>query len=172
MTWGIAVYAALVATAALIWQVVSYRHSHRTSVTVDHSVQLLSFGGQARGAVVVTVRNRSEFTIRVTRYALRIRGNTWVYSAPPYPSGTELPGRISPHDSAIGLFEVADIYAEGPVVARVELSSDKPFYSKAKPLTWGKPDWTPPEPWVILKLKRRVRSQAQTFVAYVARRSG
>lgn len=126
---------------SLLWQIVSWRLSHRTAIDVQVNMGLLLL--PARGtqpAVLVTAINRSAHPVRITGVSIRVQDGTdrWLQTLAPLP-GDEIPGIVAPHDSGQAHLNADDLAANGidvtkPVVARVIDASGKPFLSKPKPL--------------------------------------
>ena len=94
----VAIYAALVATAGLLWQIYAWWHRRRSHVTVEARAGMLV--PQGLEIITISVRNRSEHTVRVTSIDLELQDGSGrhmpvIHQLP----GATLPGEIQPHDA-------------------------------------------------------------------------
>jgi len=94
----VAVYAALVATAGLAWQIVSWSREHGTRIRVEHSRGFMAASPTVSMAIV-TVYNRSN-------HAVEIQGIGWVLGDGSVPilakmAGATLPGPVAPHSQGM-----------------------------------------------------------------------
>jgi hypothetical protein len=125
----VAGYAAIVATAALGWQIISWILARRTRLDVQLGSQLLAHGSHFE-AVRITAVNHSDHAVCVTSAALRSQdgsGGTIVAPQPPLPNSS-IPGLVEPHDSVRMFMRLDPLVQEGydprrPVVAEVTTST-------------------------------------------------
>jgi hypothetical protein len=97
----VAIYAAVVSTIALGWQIQKERRARRPQVEVQVSYALLGYPNRDPAeAVEITARNRGDLPVRVNSAGFDLQdrsGNalaiTW------QPPGATLPGAIGPRDS-------------------------------------------------------------------------
>jgi hypothetical protein len=137
MTTALAIYAAVVATAGLIWQIYSWRHRRRTEVEVSVSLGEVHVPGlwQSAECVMVKAINRSEHPVRWTGAALasQTRRGEWLMPTA-FAEGTVLPAVIQPRDSHDVLWEanrlVKDLDFAKPVTAIAWLAAGEEFRSK------------------------------------------
>lgn len=121
-----AIYAAIVATLALAWQVVSWIREHRTSVRVRVRRVFLDTRQWARPAVEVRVYNSSQHPVRVIRFGLYSQQDGDTPLALVYGSGGSIPGIVVPNDVGSGYFALdhLETYADSsqPIVGFVVLA--------------------------------------------------
>ena len=110
-----AIYAAVVATAALGWQVFQWRHRRKSHVSVDVKLAIFPMtAGGVRDGVTIDVTNRSERPIRVTSAGLFMQdGSRRTFVQPQQPPGAELPGIVESYDSKLTYFWREDLTAAG-----------------------------------------------------------
>jgi hypothetical protein len=138
VTTAVAIYAGIVATAALGWQVFTWWRHHRTRVEVfvrPGEAQL--DGATERPAVLVIVRNLSAYDIRIATVVLAQDGRVLATVPPMLAQGRsdEPPGLVPPRDirtAALARAEAvkAGLDASRPVAAWVGLASGETFSSK------------------------------------------
>jgi hypothetical protein len=137
MTTALAIYAAVLATVGVGWEVYSWLHRQRTRVDVNVSLGQTHIPGlwQSADCVMVTAINHSEYPVRWTSAGLasqKKRGE-WLMPAS-FAEGTMLPAVIQPHDSHVVLWEAGtlarDLDFSKPVTATVGLASGDTFRSK------------------------------------------
>ena len=144
-TTAIAIYAAAVATGALVWQVGAWLWSRRTRLHVR--VQL-GFLGLAHGGTVdivfVTAINRSDHPINVSSAGLEAQDGSGGLLIQPYPNvGSTIPGVVPPRDSGVRNMELRELKRMGfdpyrAVVGRVTTSTGETF--RSPPTILLKPD--------------------------------
>jgi hypothetical protein len=66
----IAIYAALVATGSLGWQIARERRQERTRLEVEVRLGFLAFDSGAREAILINISNRSSHPVKVTSAGL------------------------------------------------------------------------------------------------------
>jgi hypothetical protein len=141
VTAAVAIYAAIVATAALGWQVFTWWRHHRTKVEVFVRAGEAQVDGTAeRPAILVIVRNLSAYDIRIVTVVLAQDGRALVAVPPMLPQGRpdEPPGLVPPRDIRTAALEreeavKAGLDASRPAAAWVGLASGETFSSKP---TW------------------------------------
>jgi hypothetical protein len=96
----VAVYAALVATGALAWQIYSWWHRRQSRVKVTASLGHVGHANGAVEAVIITAINRSEYPVNVQGLGFDMQDGSSRTLAlfQPMP-GSSLPGRIEANDS-------------------------------------------------------------------------
>ncbi len=142
----IAGYAAVVSSAALGWQVYSWRHQHRSHVDVEARFALAVLPGSDSPAKVVAigVANRSDHAVRVTGAGLDLQDGS---ATSCIISGSFLgrpPGTVAPRDSASAYLPLDQVEAEGinitePVTAWARLATGELVKSTPTPLTQTTP---------------------------------
>ena len=141
MTPWIAGYAALVATAAFLWQVYLWRQNQKPRVSVKLSTAIPINPQVRRGDewLQITVINGNDYSIRVSSAGIYLQdgsGRQVVATASYLPMAT-LPGDIRPHDSGFTYLVRQELEREqlfnpyGPVEAWAILGDDKRVESKA-----------------------------------------
>lgn len=138
--WIVAGYAAVVSTAALGWQVLSWLLARKNRVKVIVKAALLGMDdGSMIDAVSVEVVNRSDHAVRVTGVGLYLQDGSGrqmhQVTAPP---GATLPGTVKSHDSGSTFFVAEDLMREAgidvyePIAGWVNLSTGETVSSKPK----------------------------------------
>lgn len=126
----VAAYAAVVATASLVWQIYAWRHRQKSRVVVSVRLAITSPApGVTLHALSITATNNSEHAVRVTGAGLELnRPDGWQFhqALPLY--GADLPGVIQPHDAGVAMVDREGAEGEGldlaePVVAWVRLAT-------------------------------------------------
>ena len=139
--WIVAGYAALVSTASLTWQVVSWRLARKSRVEVTVNAAMLPYDdGRVLDGVTVNVVNNSDHAVRVTSAGLVLTdGSNRDLVQMSTPSGATLPGLIAPHDSAMTYFLVEDLEREtdgidiyAPLAGWVQLATGERVKSKPR----------------------------------------
>lgn len=139
----IAGYAAVVSTAALGWQVYSWRHKRQSHVDVDARLALafLPDSDSPEKVVAVSVANRSDHPVRVTGAGLDLQDGSGyqLHHVGQFP-GSTLPGMVEPYDSASAFLPLEQIEAEGidfsrPVIAWARLATGETRKSRPRSLT-------------------------------------
>jgi hypothetical protein len=126
----IAIYAALVASASLAWQVYTwwYRRQSRIEVDVRMAVAAPAVAVTLE-ALSVTATNRSEHVVRITGVGVDLQDDREMQFHQVVPMhGATLPGPIQPHDSGSALLMREDVEREGldiykPITAWVRLAT-------------------------------------------------
>lgn len=141
LTAIVAVYAALVATAGLGWQIYSWHD--RRSQKIEVSVQYAMIGmtdGSTVDAVAIVATNRSEHNVRVSGVGLDLQDGSGreMHVVHPVP-GSDLPGTVGSRDSGQMLILESEVTDAGidiydPVTGWVRLSTGEKVRSKASPL--------------------------------------
>jgi hypothetical protein len=141
-TTVIAIYAAAVATAGLIWQIVSRVAARRTVVRVRVAPGLVTPGvmGPGVGDVVIIMSNRSDHPVRITSAGLRLQDGSKreLVMLRPISDGT-LPQVVPSHDAHQVYMDLRELQGIGidfhrPIVAWARTSDDHQFTSKATTL--------------------------------------
>jgi hypothetical protein len=140
----IAGYAAIVATAALGWEVWKERRSRRLKVEVKVTGEFLSLQDEPALVARVEVRNHSDRPIRVASVGLDVQADVVqsVMMAEQEP-GMTLPGVVAPHDSEFARFpkdklESFSVDTYEPLAGWAMLSTGERF--EAEPVTlWRRP---------------------------------
>ena len=133
----IAVYAALVATGSLCWQVYTWRHRRKNRVEVSVRLAVASPApGETIQALSVTATNRSEHPVRVSGVGLDLhREDNYQFHQAAALYGATLPGVVDPNDAGTALIMRDQAEAEGldlfkPVKAWVRLATGELVYSE------------------------------------------
>ena len=126
----IAIYAAVVATGSLVWQIFTWRHKQRSRVEVSVRIAIAAPApGVTQQAISITAANRSEHAVRVTSVGLDLnRDDGWQFHQAVPILGASLPGIVQPHDAGVGMIDRENAEEEGldlfqPVVAWIRLST-------------------------------------------------
>jgi hypothetical protein len=129
---AVAAYAAVVATASLVWQIYAWRHRQQSRVTVAVRLAIASPApGVTLQAITITATNNSEHAVRVAGVGLDLnRRDGWQFHQPAPIYGADLPGVIQPHDSRVSMIDRNDAENEGlnlaePIVGWVRLATDE-----------------------------------------------
>ena len=136
----VAIYAALVATGSLGWQVYFWWHRRQARVEVSAAVGIAATGLGTAEVVTVTAVNRSEFPVNVKSVGFDTQDGSGRTLALLHPNpGSTLPGRIEPQDSGMAVSPKNQLEDNGldltkPVTAWVRLSTDDLVRSKPPPL--------------------------------------
>lgn len=129
VTAFVAAYAALVASASLLWQIYTWHHRHRSHVQVQVRFAIAVPEVATIEAVSVTATNRSEHAVRISEVGLLLQGTSderfhqWRQLP-----GATIPGVIDPHDAGTAFLLHDDVRKTGvdiyePVTAWVRLST-------------------------------------------------
>jgi hypothetical protein len=127
----IAIYAALIATASVAWQIYVWRHRQKTHVEVVVRMALSSPApGVTQYALTVTAINRSEHAVRVTGVGVDLPNGLQYHQLESGQGDASLPGPIPSHDSAFAMLMREDVEREGldvyePITGWVRLSTGK-----------------------------------------------
>ena len=132
----IAVYAAVVATLALLWQIVSHLRSERTALTVSVAADyltLLRASGQSEEppGVVFIVLNHSRHDLPMPGFALTQQTIGWPVTAQDL--AEPLPATLAARSSVsfrVPLSRFVGVEAGQPVVAWATTATGKSFVSK------------------------------------------
>ena len=132
----IVIYAALVSTAALAWNVYSWIRAHRTQLRVDISNAIMGLPTGTMHVLSVQATNRGQTAAHVTSFGLEANDGSGrqIVFVDPVP-GSTLPGPIPAHDSASGFQPIATLRPEDvdltrPVVAFVVTAENERYRSK------------------------------------------
>jgi hypothetical protein len=131
----IAVYAAIVGTAGLVWQVTSWYLDRRTRVKVDIEIGVLV--PQGHDTVTVKAVNQSGHTVQVLNAYLLLQDGSGRRLTPmQVPPGATIPGTVEPHGVVSTYFlrdelPAIDLYAA--LVAQVD-TADGVFESPPRTL--------------------------------------
>ena len=125
----LAVYAAIVATASVGWQIYSWWHRRRSHVAVEIRYAVASPPEGDLPVVTIGAINHSEHPVRVTGLGLDFqdRHDEQFHQWRPLDIAT-IPGIVEPHDSGEGFARIGDVESAGidvyePVTAWVRLST-------------------------------------------------
>jgi hypothetical protein len=131
----LAIYGALVGTAAFGWQIYSWRRDRSTNVEVRLSQGVLT--PSMKEAVFIEAINHSNHPIRINTAGLVLqdRSGDWAVSQEFAQGGLGLPGVVAPNDSgqtwwSMGEVEQARFDLHKPIVARVVAGKGMRFHSK------------------------------------------
>jgi hypothetical protein len=132
----IAIYAALISTAVLGWNVYSWVQSRRTRLSVNISNAIMGEPLGTLHVLAVQATNRGDHSARVTSFGLEANddsGRQLVFVNPV--NGSTLPGPIAPHDSGTGYQPIdtinpAEVDLRKPVVAFVQTADNGRYRSK------------------------------------------
>jgi len=126
--WIVAGYAAIVSTAGLAWQVISWSLARKNRVTVEVRFGMLDYPTGLVDAVLVRVVNRSDHTVRVTGVGLDLQdGSGRTLNQTAIPEGATLPDPVASHDAGSTHFK------SGP--------SRRKLGSTAVPRSWPSRIW-------------------------------
>jgi hypothetical protein len=135
----VAIYAAIVSTVALGWQILKERRARRPQVDVKVALALIAPpGGEVLETVQIEARNRGDHPIRVTSAGFNVQddsGNTVVMTW--QPPGSTLPGVIGPRDSGMTYLlrdELGPLDVFRPLVGWVSLSTGERVHSRPRTL--------------------------------------
>lgn len=135
----IAIYAAIVSTVALGWQILKERRARRPQVEVTISYALMNIPPRgAVEAVHVEARNRGDHPVRATSAGFKVQDGSGNVAAIVHqqPAAT-IPGVIQPRDSAFTYLlenELGPLDPTRLLVGWVSLSTGERFYSKERRL--------------------------------------
>lgn len=118
----VAGYAAIVATASVVWQVYSWRHRRRSHVGVTVRYALAAPTDKTLHLIAIEATNRSEHTVRVAAAGLDLQDGGGAFQQVRPVEFATLPGRIEPFDSGTAYVPVID--AEGPASMFLSRSPD------------------------------------------------
>jgi hypothetical protein len=133
-TTAIAIYAAVIGTLGLAWQVYSWRRANSTTIRVKLSNGFMP--GVADHAAMITAINQSNHVVKVSSAGFITQDGSKqdvVLMAAPF--GATLPGPIEPRDSGMTWLDVEEAMRIGldiyrPLVGWVRTSEDQRFESK------------------------------------------
>lgn len=135
--WVVAGYAAVVSTASLAWQVVSWHLARRNRVTVTIAFALVGLPQGTLEAIAVNVVNRSDHTVRVAGAGLYLQdGSQRQFQIFHPPEGATIPGPVASHDSGETYMPIADARATwdvdvfAPLTGWVRLATGETVESK------------------------------------------
>lgn len=136
----IAIYAAIVGSGALGWQVFQWSHARRVRLVVTARRAAIGFGPDNIPPVVaISAVNNSDFQVNIAAAGTDMQdGSGGTLNMMPMPGAT-IPGVVAPHDSATAFLrqdsaEEAGLDLYQPVRAWVRLSTGQTIYSDAEPL--------------------------------------
>lgn len=142
----VAIYAALVATASLAWQVYLWRHRRQTRLKVETELGFVTANvastdvvdGERTEVVLLRAINHSDFPVRITAAGFTANDGVQIPLGSPR-HGSSLPGRIEPHDSGLALVTPGELEAKGadldePMTAWVVLSTGERISAPPRPL--------------------------------------
>jgi hypothetical protein len=136
MTTALAIYAAVVATCGVGWQVYTWWHGNRPHVlvTVEVGYPIASTGPLAP-MIVITAISRTDHPIRATNAGIRAESlpGKIGWGVHPHPLSS-IPGVIPPHDSAQSFIDLGSVKAQGtdlskPIRGAVKLSTGEVLWS-------------------------------------------
>lgn len=136
-----AIIGVVATTGGLGWRVYTWRRERATRVVVKVSNALPMYGPHNKPgewSFEIEALNKSDHPVRVTSVGFELPdGRTLVQVERPFPSA--LPCDIRPHDSAMTLFEVEQLEAQGmdtfgEIIGFVNTSDGSRFASEAKGL--------------------------------------
>jgi len=139
-TFAIAVLAAVLALAALVWQIataIGRRRGHAIEVDARLGLPVYSQGA-GRWAVFIEVFNRTDHPVRWVSCALETKDGRIFYLME-HPPGGELPAVIQPHDSHHTWVDCHELERQGlaldqPVIGAAKLATGEIYRSAAKRL--------------------------------------
>ena len=131
----VAIYAALVSTVALGWQILKERRARRPQVEVQIRYSLIGYPGPgAAEAAHIEARNRADMPVRVTGAGFNAQdGSEYVAFITHQPPGATLPGMIGPRDSGFTYLlkdELGPLDPFRPLVGFVSLSTGERILSQ------------------------------------------
>jgi len=132
----VAIYAAIIATAGLGWQIYTWGRIHKTRVTVSITNAIFGFPEGNVGGVTIEAVNNSSHPIRVKSAGFEMNDGTDRHLQIIRPGfGSSLPGQIEPHDSGMIWMREEEMHEAGcdiykPLVAWVS-TPEGTFKSKA-----------------------------------------
>ncbi len=153
----VAVYAAAVATAALVWQIVEWIYSILSHVRVygEVTVAAVAAGQSTFDVIGVTIINTGNHSVRVR--SIVIQDARW-FRRPPkwrqqmyrFMSGTDVDVEIPPHDSITSAFEIEQfrrLAGTGRARVAVQLSTERWLRSRSfRPADRARQDGSLPPP--------------------------
>jgi hypothetical protein len=131
----VAIYAAVVSTIALGWQIQKERRARRPQVEVKVSYALLGYpGGDPAEAAHIDARNRSDLPVRVNSAGFNLQdGSGNVLAITWQPPGATLPGVIGPRDAGFTYLRREELGPLDPfraLVGWVSLSTGERIHSR------------------------------------------
>jgi hypothetical protein len=138
---GLAVYAAVVATAGIGWQAYTWRQDRAVMVTVEVGYGITSEG--SADLVLVTLTNSSRFDVRWTQAGIDLQDGSKQFAmiglGDKVARGFELPKVVKPRDSSETAIEAPTLKEWGvdlyrPLVAQARLGTGQVFKSRPKTL--------------------------------------
>lgn len=136
-TLVVAIYASIVATAGVAWQIFQWRHARSHQVSVNVALAAFSLNnGRVEQGLTITAVNAGERPVRVTSAGLNTQdksGRTFVVVSPP--PGADLPCVVQPRDSSMTYLYRAKLESGGfdlfePVTGWVVLATGDRVTSK------------------------------------------
>jgi len=137
MTTALAIYAAVVATCAISWQVYTWRHGRQIHVvvTVSKAHPILS-DGTVLSMVAIKAVSKTSHPLRATNSAIDAESlprQTW-WAVQPHPLSS-IPGVIAPFDSGEAFFDAEKLAEQRidlkkPIRGGIKLSTDDMIWSE------------------------------------------
>lgn len=133
----IAIYAAVVATAVLAWNVYSFFRARRNVVQVAVAWALIGMtDGSSVEAISITATNRGDRSVRVTGAGLDLQDGSRRQLHATFPAA-DLPGTVAPNDSGSTYVLLDDAKGKGidptaPLVSWVRLATGEVVKSKPR----------------------------------------
>jgi hypothetical protein len=137
-TTAIAIYAAVIGTLGLAWQVYSWRRANSTKVRVKLADAFIP--GITEHAAMITAINQSSHMVKVTSVGFIAQdGSKRDVLLTTQSFGATLPGPVEPRDSGMAWLDIDEAARAGidiyrPLVGWVRTSDDQRFESKPAPL--------------------------------------
>jgi len=131
----VAIYAAVVSTIALGWQIRKERRARRPQVEVKVSYALLGYPSRGPAEVAhIEARNRGDLPVRVNSAGFNLQdGSGNALAITRQPPGATLPGVIGPRDAGFTYLledELGPLDLYRPLVGWVSLSTGERIHSK------------------------------------------
>lgn len=137
----LAIYAAVIATLSLAWQISRWYREHGNRVEVAVKFAFLTYGSQLRDTIAIRATNRSEHAVRVISVGLNAQDGSGRTLQPiSQIEGATLPGEVGPRDHAEAFIPVdqldpdhgVDLYR--PLTGWVTLATGETIQSKPSTL--------------------------------------
>ncbi|MGO9960776.1 MAG: hypothetical protein ACLP50_33160 [Solirubrobacteraceae bacterium] len=130
MTTALAIYAAMVATGGIAWQIYTWRHGRRPHIVVTVEMAYpMTLTGPTPPMIAITAISHTNHPVRATNAGIRadsVPGQT-AWGVRPHPLSS-IPGVIPPHDSAQSFVDAQSLVNQGvdlhqPLCGAVRLST-------------------------------------------------
>ena len=138
----VAIYAAVVSTAAVLFQIFQWVHGHRHHVEVRIRPAVMAINGTAKAVVTIDAVNHGDHVVHINGAGLDMQNGSGATIVPMQPPGATIPGELAPRASSMTYLVEEEIRSQGiditkPVSGWVRLDTNDVIRSKAAPLLKG-----------------------------------